>query len=184
MERVFRMYLRNQERAGGYFINGGISENEHGDQKENDGNETSDGMDDDHIPSPDDKEALEFAILSLPFYLSNADCNPKLVELSRSVLNQKMDAKLPELSEDIKLLHDAIGLYLKKEPVTPNEVQPNESQGVAERFRTDKRRRESNDDLEVTGAPALTLTSKRTKVMDALGPVEVLGLDPEEPMCL
>ncbi|KDR78439.1 hypothetical protein GALMADRAFT_243813 [Galerina marginata CBS 339.88] len=97
-----------------------------------------------------------------------------------------MDAKLPELCMDIELLHDAIDLYLKKEPLTPNDAQPNESQTVAERFRADKRRRESNDDLEVTGASALTSISKRTKVMDALSPAEVLGPDPnsEEPMSL
>ncbi|KDR78466.1 hypothetical protein GALMADRAFT_1251601 [Galerina marginata CBS 339.88] len=187
---ALQKYLRDQERAGEYFVNGGMysslsmhllkvvlaflhsAEDEHGKQKENDGNETSDGMDDDDMPRPDDKVALEFAIRSLPFYLSNADCNPTLAELSWSVLDQKMGEKLPKLRMKIDLLNEAIDLYLKKEPPTPNEAQLNESQSVAERFRADKRRRESNDDLEVTGAPALSLTSKRTKVMDALSPTE------------
>ncbi|KDR78492.1 hypothetical protein GALMADRAFT_243893 [Galerina marginata CBS 339.88] len=66
---------------------------------------------------------------------------------------------------------------LQKKSLTPDEPQ-----AVSERFRADKRHRESNDDLEMTGASVLTLTSKRTKVMDALSPDEVLV--PEEPRCL
>ncbi|KDR78488.1 hypothetical protein GALMADRAFT_1252766 [Galerina marginata CBS 339.88] len=164
-ERVFKKYLRDQERAGEYFVDGGMyaslsvhlvkvvlafrysSEDEHGMQKVNDHNGPSEDMDDDHMPSPANKsEALEFAILSLPFYLSNADYNSKLVELSRSMLNQKMKEQLHELHEDIDIEHEkieqlceAIDLYLKKEPLTPNEPRPNESQAVAKRFRAGKR---------------------------------------------
>ncbi|KDR78518.1 hypothetical protein GALMADRAFT_243913 [Galerina marginata CBS 339.88] len=223
---AIQMYLRDQERAGGYFVDGGMyaslsmhlvklvlafSGDDQEKQKENDGNDTSDDMDDDHMFKHDNKRSLDFAIRGLPFYLSNADYNPKLVELSRSImmLNQEMKKKLvagllgsrfllwpgpgpkkkllmAELPEVIEELCEAIDLYLKKEPLTPNDAQPNESQAVAERFRADKRRRESNDDLEVTGASALSLTSKRTKVMDGLSPTEVLGSDPdsEEPMSL
>ncbi|KDR78568.1 hypothetical protein GALMADRAFT_1256271 [Galerina marginata CBS 339.88] len=192
---AIQKYLRDPEHAGMYFVNGGMyaslsihllkvvlrfqysSEDEHGKQKENDDIDTSNDMGDEDMPSPDDKKALDFAISSLPFYLSNADCNPKLVELARSMLNPKMKEKMLELYEgveyeEIEQLWEAIDLYLKKEPVTPNDAQPNESQAVAARFRTDKRRRESNDDLEVTGAPALSLSSKRIKVMDALSPTE------------
>ncbi|KDR78434.1 hypothetical protein GALMADRAFT_243807 [Galerina marginata CBS 339.88] len=205
-DQVFRIYLRDQERAGEYFVAGGMyaslamhllkvvlafrysSEDEHGKQKENDHNETSDDMDDDHMPEPDHEGALDFAISSLPFYLSNADYNPKLVELFCSILYQETKEKLLDLYEEIDQLCEAIDLYLEKEPLTPNEAQLNESQAVAECFRADKRRRESNDDLEVTGASALSLTSKRTKVMDldVLSPTEVLGPDPasEEPMGL
>ncbi|KDR78526.1 hypothetical protein GALMADRAFT_1254369 [Galerina marginata CBS 339.88] len=149
-------------------------------------------MGDEFMPSPDDEEVLGFAISGLPFYLSNADYNPKLVELARSVLDPKMEEKLLELyeeidceeveqeevedeeikHEEIKQLCEAIDLYLKKEPVTPNDAQPNESQAVAARFRANKRRRESNDGLEVTGAPALSLSSKRIKIMDVLSPTE------------
>ncbi|KDR78427.1 hypothetical protein GALMADRAFT_1249480 [Galerina marginata CBS 339.88] len=188
---AIQKYLRDQECAGGYFVDGGMyaslsmhlvkvvlafSGDEHGKQKENDHNETSDDMDD-YMPKPDDEGALDFAIRSLPFYLSNADYNPKLVEPARSMLDHKIEEKLLELYEEIEheeinQLCEAIELYLKKEPLTPNDAQPNESQAVAERFRSDKRRRESNDDLEVTGAPALSSTSKRSKVMDALSPTE------------
>ncbi|KDR78478.1 hypothetical protein GALMADRAFT_1252246 [Galerina marginata CBS 339.88] len=192
---ALQKYLRDLERAGGYFVDAFqySSANEHGKQKENDHNETSDDMDDNHMPEPDDEGALVFAILGLPFYLSNADYNSKLVELSRSMLNQKMKEQLHELHEDIDIEHEkieqlceAIDLYLKKEPVTPNDAQPNESQAVAERSKANKRRRESHDDLEVTGASASSLTSKRRKVMDALSPTEVLGPGPdsEEPMAL
>ncbi|KDR78420.1 hypothetical protein GALMADRAFT_1249467 [Galerina marginata CBS 339.88] len=203
---AIQMYLCDQERAGGYFVDGGMyaslamhllgvvlafrnsSENEPGTQKENDGLDTSNNMvqDDEDMPSPspDDEEILEFAISTLPFYLSNAEYNPKLAELSLSMLDQKMEDKLPKLHEEIGLLCEVIDQYLKKEPITPNDAQLNESQAVAERLRADKRRRESNDDLEVTGAPALSSTSKRTKVMDELSPTEVLGPDPGELMCL
>ncbi|KDR72165.1 hypothetical protein GALMADRAFT_252995 [Galerina marginata CBS 339.88] len=73
-------------------------------------------MDDDYMPRPDDKKSLKFVIRGLPFYLSNADYNPTLAELSRSVLGQNMGKKLPEFRVEIKLLHAAINLYLKKDP--------------------------------------------------------------------
>ncbi|KDR78570.1 hypothetical protein GALMADRAFT_243998 [Galerina marginata CBS 339.88] len=154
---AIQKYLRDQERAGGYFVDGGTyaslsmhlvkvvlafrysSEDEQGKQKENDGIKMPGGMGDEYMPSPDDKGALKFAIRSLPFHLSNADCNPKLAELSRSMLKQKMGEKLPELHEEIEQLSEAIDLYLKEEPVTPNDAQPNESQAVAERFKAGKR---------------------------------------------
>ncbi|KDR72172.1 hypothetical protein GALMADRAFT_253009 [Galerina marginata CBS 339.88] len=194
---LIQNYLCDQERAGRYFVDGGryaslcirllkivlafqrSSEDENGKQKENDRNETSDNMDRHHMPKPDDEEALKFAISTLPFHLSNADYNSKLAELCRSMLNLKVEEKLPELCEDIQLLKEAINLYLEKEPVTPNEAQLNEAQ----RFRADKRRRESNDDPEVTGKSALsTLTLKRAKIMDALSPAD--ASEPEDAMCL
>ncbi|KDR78521.1 hypothetical protein GALMADRAFT_243915, partial [Galerina marginata CBS 339.88] len=172
---AIQKYLRDPEHAGRYFVNGGMyaslsihllkvvlrfqhsAEDEHGKEKENDNNETSDDMYDDYMPRADDWGSWYFAISSLPFYLSNAEYNPNLVELSCSMLDQKMEEKPPKVQAKIELLHDAIDLYLKKEPLTQNDAQPNESQAVAERFRANKRRRESNNDLEVTGEPALSL---------------------------
>ncbi|KDR78473.1 hypothetical protein GALMADRAFT_1252017 [Galerina marginata CBS 339.88] len=122
------------------------------------------------MPRPDDENALGFAISTLPFYLKNADYSPKLAELSRSMLDQKMEEKLPKLHEEIGILREVIDLYLKEEPVKAIDAQPNESQATAERFRADKRRRRSNDSLVVTDAQAWSLTSKRTKLMDALSP--------------
>ncbi|KDR78446.1 hypothetical protein GALMADRAFT_243821 [Galerina marginata CBS 339.88] len=151
---AIQMYLHDRERAGRYFVDGGMyallsmhllrvvlafSGDEHGKQKKNDHNETSNGMDDDYTPRPDDKGALKFAIQSLAFYLSNADYNPMLAELSRSVLAQKMEEKHPNFRAKIELLHAAINLYLKKEPVTPNEAHPNEPLAVAEHPRAGKR---------------------------------------------
>ncbi|KDR72169.1 hypothetical protein GALMADRAFT_765381 [Galerina marginata CBS 339.88] len=72
-------------------------------------------------------------------WMTMAFSDQRLVELSRSVLDRKTDAKLPEFREEIELLHDAIDLYLKKEPVTPNEAHPNEPLAVVEHPRAGKR---------------------------------------------
>ncbi|KDR78451.1 hypothetical protein GALMADRAFT_1250504 [Galerina marginata CBS 339.88] len=139
---AIQMYLRDQERAGGYFVDGGMyaslsmhllkvvlafSKDEHGTQKENDGLDTSNNMGDEDMPNPDNEDVLEFAIRGLPFYLSNAVYNPELVELARSMLDQDMKEKLLELYEEIEQLCEAMDLYLKKEPVTLNDAQPNET---------------------------------------------------------
>ncbi|KDR78470.1 hypothetical protein GALMADRAFT_243861 [Galerina marginata CBS 339.88] len=150
---AIQKYLRDQEHAGGHFVDGGMyaslsmhllkvvlafrysSNDEHGEEKGDDGNDTSNNMGDEDMPSPDNAEVLEFAISFLPFYVSNADYNPTLAELSRSVLTQKMEVKLPEFYVEIGLLHNAIKLYLEK---TPSEAQADEAQTVVEHPRAGK----------------------------------------------
>jgi len=53
---------------------------------------------------------LEFAIKTLPFYLSRADYEPNLVIHAHSLLNQKIGKRK---NKRIRLLHEAIDLYLK-----------------------------------------------------------------------
>ncbi|KDR78558.1 hypothetical protein GALMADRAFT_243978 [Galerina marginata CBS 339.88] len=116
---AIQKYLRDQERAGCYFVDGGkyaslciylfevilafrrSAEDEHAKQEERDRNETSNHMNDEYMPIPDDEEALKFAISTLPFHLSNADYIPELAELSRSVLAQKIVEKMPKFHAKI-----------------------------------------------------------------------------------
>ncbi|KDR78433.1 hypothetical protein GALMADRAFT_1249933 [Galerina marginata CBS 339.88] len=135
---VIQKYLRDRKRAGRYFVDGGryaslsihllqiiSTSSEDEQEKGRDGTSdyldgealnddaTPDKVDDEYMPEPNDKRALEFVISALPFYLSNADYNPMLAGLSRSTLTQKIEEKLPELHAKIKLLYDATHLYLQ-----------------------------------------------------------------------
>ena len=61
----------------------------------------------------DDEGALEFAIETLPFYLSRADYNPNLAIYARSLLSQKIGERRNIPLQKIRLFHEAIHLYLK-----------------------------------------------------------------------
>ena len=74
--------------------------------------EGDDDMDGEHILPPND-DTLEFAIHTLPFYLSRADYEPNLTMHAHSLLGQKIGEGRDKLHGDIRLLHEAINLYLK-----------------------------------------------------------------------
>jgi len=65
-----------------------------------------------HVLPPDD-DTLEFAIKTLPFYLLRADYEPNLAIHAHSLLSQKIGEGKDKLHEEIRLLHEAIDLYLK-----------------------------------------------------------------------
>ena len=74
------------------------------------GDEDMDGEQD--ILPPDD-DTLKFAIETLPFYLSMADYEPDLAIHAHSLLSQKIGEGMDKLHGEIRLLHEAIDLYLK-----------------------------------------------------------------------
>ena len=73
--------------------------------------EGDDNMDGEYhtVPLPDD-DTLLFAVDTLPFYLSRADYEPNL---AHSLLSQKIREGEDDLPWKIRLLHEAIDLYLK-----------------------------------------------------------------------
>jgi hypothetical protein len=90
---------------------------EEGDGEQGDDNggtpEGDDNMDGEyHIVTPDD-ETLEFAIGTLPFYLSRADYEPNLAMHTHSLLSRKVEEGKDKLHAELRLLHEAINLYLK-----------------------------------------------------------------------
>jgi hypothetical protein len=90
-------------------------EEDGGKQEDNNGGtpEGDNDMDDEHhILSPDD-DTLEFAIGTLPFYLSRADYDPNLAIHAHSLLSRKVGEGKDKLHAEIRLLHEAIDLYLK-----------------------------------------------------------------------
>lgn len=87
--------------------------------REEDGSEKGD--DKGRTPEDDDKEyymlfddnTLKFAIETLPFYLSRADYGPHLAIHARSLLSYEIGEGKDKLHGKIRLLHEAIDLYLK-----------------------------------------------------------------------
>jgi hypothetical protein len=68
-----------------------------------------------HIVPPDD-DTLEFAIGTLPFYLSRADYDPNLAIHAHSLLSWKVgEGKGQTAFAEIRLLHEAIELVSKSE---------------------------------------------------------------------
>ena len=65
-----------------------------------------------HILPPDDN-TLDFVIQILPFYLSRADYESNIAIHAHSLLSQKIGEGMDKLHEKIRLLHEAIDLYLK-----------------------------------------------------------------------
>ncbi|KAF8813225.1 hypothetical protein BYT27DRAFT_7063445, partial [Phlegmacium glaucopus] len=127
----FQKYLSDRERAGRYFVNSRmyatlsvtvISKYITGIQEEQDGS-TKGGDDDDGAPEYDDAmddrdevtraRALISVIHALPFYLSNADYTPELAGDANRLLKPVRHAKDDELHSALKVLHEAIELYLK-----------------------------------------------------------------------
>ena len=70
-------------------------------------------MDDEHHLLPPDDDTVEFAIETLPFFLSKADYEPNLALHAHSLLNQKVRVGKDKLHLKIRPLHEAIYLYLK-----------------------------------------------------------------------
>jgi hypothetical protein len=56
---------------------------------------------------------LEFAIETLPFYLSRADYEPNLAIHAHPLLSQKIGEGKDKRHVEIRLLHEATDLYLK-----------------------------------------------------------------------
>ena len=77
-----------------------------GEQGNNNGG-TSEDVDDEDVD-----HTSEFAIETLPFYLSRADYEPNLAILAHSLLNQKIGEGKDKLLQKMRLLHEAIELYL------------------------------------------------------------------------
>jgi hypothetical protein len=75
--------------------------------------EGDDNMDGEYHILPPDNDTLEFAIKTLPFYLSRADYEPNLVTRAHSLLSQKIGEGMDKLHLEIRLLHEAIDVYLK-----------------------------------------------------------------------
>ncbi|KAF8811008.1 hypothetical protein BYT27DRAFT_6470384 [Phlegmacium glaucopus] len=59
------------------------------------------------------EKALIYAIDALPFYLSNADYTPELARHAIRLLSYEFGANDDELHSALKVLHEAIELYLK-----------------------------------------------------------------------
>jgi len=102
----FRNFLRDRECAGRYFVDGGMY--------------ATLCL---HLCNPwedagymrvlPDNDMLDFAIDTLPFYLSRADYEPNLAIHAHSLLSQKIREGEDELLWKRRLLHEAIDLYLK-----------------------------------------------------------------------
>ncbi|KAF8810999.1 hypothetical protein BYT27DRAFT_7231790 [Phlegmacium glaucopus] len=202
----FQKYLSDPERAGRYFVNSRMyttlsvlifkfifgSRNSKyitGIQEEQDGSEKEDDN--------EDYMALISAIDTLPFYLSNADYTPKLARRANRLLSYKIKLKDVALHSALKVLHEAIDLYLKKIPLTSNSLQekfqkciresrlidldPEQSVNTAIasselRFREGKRRRNSGESINVMDSTltwasgSILPTSKRLRIADMLNP--------------
>jgi hypothetical protein len=78
--------------------------------KEEDSGEQVDGN---GGPPEGDDDTLEFVIQTLPFYLSRENYEPNLAIHAQSLLSQKIGEGKDKLHGKLRLLHEAIDLYLK-----------------------------------------------------------------------
>ncbi|KIM37135.1 hypothetical protein M413DRAFT_31081 [Hebeloma cylindrosporum] len=138
-------YLRDEERAGSYFVDGGMyatlslrmfkvifasdtfqcnSQRNYDGGNKDSNNEMPEDDDGEFPIPPTDADTLKLAISTLSFYLSNSDYHPKLAIYSRSLLSQTGgENHMDNLRTEITLLCETIYQYLKKTDVTSTSLQ-------------------------------------------------------------